>query len=227
MVESLYFVPQWFFYIDILLGVLFTIVTALVAGYAIRLYNLSGEREFGLFGISFACLSISYLMRIGLNSFLTAVFEKAHGILWLRDINIISKGIIYIYVMFYVIGYLTLFYTTLKINGPRVYAVMLVMSMVAIAFSMNKSGTVYLISSIFLAGIVWYYARVVVESKWKEGRAMLAATLLLLISAFEFMIIADYKFYQGYIISNVLELAAYSLIGYRLARIVTHGQKKK
>ena len=149
MVESLYFVPQWFYTIDIVLGILFTIFTGIVALYAFRIYRFTGEREFKLFGISFTCLAISYIVRIWLNTFLTT-FIASQKILRISDVNLFSKSVIFAYVILFISSYVTLAYTTLKVKGNRTYLLMLIPSIIAFTFSWNKSLTVYLITSLFL-----------------------------------------------------------------------------
>ncbi len=227
MVESLYFVPEWFYMFDITLGILFSCITAIVSSYSLHIYNIAKEREFKLFSIAFACLSASYFLRTGLNIFLTKIFNEAQGVLYIVDINLFSKAFIYSYVMLFIIGYLTLFYTTIKIKGARIYAILLVISMIAIRYSMNKSLTIYLIATVLIISTLFHYVRLWVESRKKRGKVMMIAIFLLLVSNILLMFISDYKLYPGYIISNLLELIAYLMISYRLYNIIQNGQKKK
>lgn len=225
MVESLYFVPAWFYQFDIALGVLFALVTAIVAVYSNSLYKIAKEREFRLFSISFAMLSLSYIMRIGLNAFLTSLIDINQGILRLSDINLISKASIYAYVFLFIGSYVTFAYTTLKVKGNRAYLLMLIPSMIAFTFSWNKSLTLYLITALFLLAILYHYARIYAQTQQPKIRAMLIAVTLLLASNIIFMFVADYQFYYGYIISSSIELCAYALIAFTLYQISKHGKK--
>ena len=227
MVESLYIVPRWFYQIDIVLGIVFALITGFVALYAFRLYQLTREREFKLFGISFSCLSLSYLMRIAVNVFLTTVVESSQGVRMFNDISFFSKSIIYFYVILFLVGYLTLAYMTFKVQNRRAYALLFLLSVLAFAFSMNKSLTFYLIALLFLIFIVYHYARLYYDGRQQKRLAMLIAMSLLFLSTLGFMFITDYNFYQGYILSNTIEFIAYLIVAYTLYRIRQYGKKKK
>ncbi len=229
MVESLYFVPAWFFNIDILLGVLFILVTSFVAGYSFKIYKVTRERNFQLFGFAFSLLSLSYLIRIMLNIFLTTVAQGPRGILLLLfGLTRASEIIIYIYVLLFVLGYLTLAYTSLRSRSKTVYIMLAALSILAVLVTEYKSLTFYFISSMFLAFISYHYYRRVKDSpKNKNQRKIFYAMLLLLASNLLFMIIGDYQFYYGYIVTETIELVAYGLIATTLFRIINHGKKER
>ncbi len=225
MVESLYFVPSWFFDIDIVLGVIFALITGIVAAYSVKLSMLTEERQFKLFSIAFTCISASYVLRLVLNLFLTKVLATQPGVLWIADFNLFSKTIIYLYILLFIVGYVTLAYTTFRVRNLSVYVLLILLSMTAIFFSLNKSLTVYLISSLFLAFICYHYIRRCFNTPSRKKVLIIAAFLLLLASNVSFMFITDYSFYQGYILSESLELVAYLVIAFTLASIVYHGKK--
>lgn len=226
MVESLYFVPTWFYNIDIILSTAFALVTGIVAFYASKLYSISYEREFKLFSISFVCLSLSYILRIFLNSFLTTTLEINKNILRIADINLFTKSVIYLYVFLFIGAYITLAYTTLKLKGIRTYFLMLIPSLIAFTFSFNKSLTLYLLTSVFILSVIYHYQKLYRRNHEPKRLAMLIAMTLLLLSNIISMFIADYQFYYGYILSNALELFAYFIFARILYRINKYGEKK-
>jgi hypothetical protein len=228
MANILYFVPEWFFNIDIALGVLFTLITGVVAGFAFKIYEITEERTFRLFGAAFSCLSLSYLIRILLNIYLTNVVENSRDVLLLLfGVTPISQIAIYVYVLLFVIGYMTLAYITVKVKSVKIYLMLAAVSILAILGSGNKAPTFYLMASIFLVFIVSNYLDSVRREKNRNQILILISMLLLLISNVGFMFIGNYQFYYGYIITETIELAAYALIAYTLIRVINHGQKKR
>lgn len=228
MVETLYLVPTWFYQIDILLGLLFSIITAFVALYAIKIYKITDEKEFKLFGISFILISLSYLIRICLNSLLTIAFKsKIFLALTISQFNIIHQASVITYILLFLIGYLTLAYTTLKINNTWAYFLILIPTIIAIITCTNKALTIYLLAASFLLVMCVSYMDRLIRKKEKKVKAITFAITMLLISNIIFMFITKYSFYQGYIISSILDLIAYLVIATNLFLIISHGQKKK
>jgi hypothetical protein len=236
MVESLYFVPEWFYNIDIILSILFVVITGLVAAHSFKVYQLSKEKTFKLFGISFIFLSLSYLLRMLLNIYLTSFADNTPGILRLLfGMTPYGEIIIYTYVLLFILGYLTLAYTTLKIKSTSAYFMLAALSIISIIASDDKSLVFYLIASIFLLFLTVHYFKLARQDKKSKGvRVIFASFLLLLISNIWFMFIGNYNFYYGYIISEIGEILAYSLIAVTMwkiikdgLKIVKHGQKTK
>lgn len=224
--DSLYLVPGWFYYIDIVLGLAFAVISLVVANYAFKINKITKEFEFNLFGTAFLLISLSYILRVAINSFLTSVLSHSIEILEIKAINILSTTTVYVYAFLFITGYATFAYTTIKNNSKRMYYMILVPSLLAFALSENKSLAIYLITTVFLVPICFHYGRLFLESKNRKRSFMFIATLLLLMSNVISMFVSDYVFYQGYIISEAVELIAYSIIGFSLYKIINNGEKK-
>lgn len=227
MVESLYLVPDWFYIFDLFLGLAFALISLIVSNYAYRIYQLTKEWEFNLFGISFILISLSYIIRTAMNSFLTTLLSSPDRVLALSDISYFSTIVIFSYAFLFIAGYMTLAFTTINATSKRVYFLILVPSLLAFALSENNSMAIYLITVVALIPICFHYGRLYFKTKDYKRLNMFIATLFLLISNIVSMFISDYHFITGYILSSLLELIAYSIIGISLYMVVKNGEKKK
>jgi hypothetical protein len=226
MVESLYLVPAWFYTLDIILGLVFAFILINVGTTALRINRLTKDYRYRLFGIAFILISFSYLVRTATNAFLSAEFNLRY-IVDVSQIGLITMGAIYFFAFLFISGYVTFAYITINNRSKRNYFLMLVPSLIAFALSENNSMAIFLITIVFLIPIVYHYGSLYFKNNERRRLSMFFATFLLLISNVIFMFVMDYHFVAGYIISSVLELIAYSIIGISLFQILKHGQKKK
>jgi hypothetical protein len=132
-----------------------------------------------------------------------------------------------LYIGFFILGFISLLYATLKLKSIRIYIALLVITALAIRFSCFKSLTIYLITSLFLVLISYHYFREYFRFKNENTLLVGIAMLFLLISNVLMSFVGNYIQPNLYVISRLIELLAYALIITSLYKIVKNGKKKK
>jgi len=207
---ALTLVPQWFFGFDIIMQLLFSLATAFVAFYSLKLYKISEQREIRLFCTAFILIAFSYLIKALTNWFVITQIQDRVRSLTLNNVNLIGLLGIHAYLILFTAGLATLAYLTFKIKSPRAYILLLAINIVFIILSQNKAFAFSTLSSLFILFICINY---LIEFKLnKNPRTILIflAFLGLFISGLDFFFISD--FYTNYVISHFIELASYALI---------------
>src|SRR3989344_3300970 len=158
MVSS-YLVPSCFFGFGIILEILFALIAFAVAVTAFRIYKISCQNEFRLFGFSFASISASYILIALIN--LLVVSEIGGGMqeLSLSKITTLSLFGLYLHIFLFVSGLMVLCYTTLKLKNSKILILLIFMEL----FLSTRNYTGYVVShllellaySIILANLIF------------------------------------------------------------------------
>lgn len=224
--EVVYKIPQWFFGINIILDFIFALAAAIVAIYAFKIYKISDQREPKLLGTAFTLMSISYIILIYINLFFVSILED-NKIISLQDFNSINNLAVYAHILIFALGLLTLLFATFKNKDKSQYTLIIVISLAAIIFSINKAEVSYILSSIFLAYICIHYAQIYLQKKNFNSALIFTGLIFLLASKLTLAIQIIENIRYNYVISHILELISYVFIIISLSRIIKHGQKKK
>jgi hypothetical protein len=224
--EPLHIIPVWFVNFQIVFQLLFFVATAIIAGYAFRVYNLSKQRESRNLALSFSFLSASYLILTVANFFFLSVSGNMR-VLELENILGIRMLSVGLYITLAILGFVTLFYTTLKTKSSTNYLALALLSLVAIAITCNKSLMIYFVASLFLILITFNYFRDYFRTKNKNTLLISVGMLFLLLTNLCLGFSADKGMANAYVLSNFLEIVGYGFIISSLARIINNGQKKK
>ena len=225
--ETLHIIPNWFLGLNTGFEILFFIFTALIAFYAFRVYKLSDQKESRNFGLAFAFLSLSYLTIIFLNTLFLSIIHGNFRSLDFDDFMGLKNIGVLIYVVSAILGFITLFYTTLRSGSKSLYVTLLTLSLLAIGFSRDQSLMIYFISSLFLIMITLFYFKSYSLTKNKTTYYMALAMAFLFLSNLLMAFVGNYFLPNIYVLSVLLEIASYSLIIFSLTRIIKNGKKKK
>ena len=218
MVEP-YLVPQWFFGFDVVFGLIFLVITLLVALYAFRVYKLSGQRNAKLLGTGFMFISTSYLLQTIINfAILERLEENSSGMMNIWKILILQNIGMYAHTIFFMMGLITLTYMTLKVENAKLYWLLFISIIISLSFSTNYLYLFYIMSCILMLFIVWHYLRHYLEHKDRYTMIILAAFILLLFSEIHFFVSLNHQFF--YVLGRFLELVAYILILINLVWII-------
>ncbi|OIO42782.1 hypothetical protein COU56_02530 [Candidatus Pacearchaeota archaeon CG10_big_fil_rev_8_21_14_0_10_31_9] len=215
---SLYYIPNWFFTTSIIFEIIFAVVTGLVAVLSFKVYNLSRQKEFRLFGLGFTFISLSYIIWSLINLFLLDQLSDALKVLSFNEFVSLGALGIYFYMLLFIVGLATLNYTTLKENSKSIYIIILLISLVGIITSFNKGFTFQILSSIFLAFLLIHFASQVKRNKNVKSLLVFFAFLSLLVSHVIFIFSTSQ--YMYYVMGHIFELVAYILILARLYIII-------
>ncbi len=208
---NLALVPDWFFGYDIILELIFVAITLAVSWYAFKTYKLTGESRSKLFSISFILISLGYFA-LSLVNFV--VFYRAEtGIsnyLNFLKIQVFEQIGIYIYMILFLSGLLTLAYMTFEKRSKKMYVTLFSLLFVSFVLTAEISFFFYIVSAIFLMVILWYYVKNYLEKKRLNTGLVMSAFILLFIGRSQFIFSQIDKVF--YPLGHFLELAAYILI---------------
>ena len=206
-----YLVPEWFFGYDIIAELIFALITFFIGLYSFKIYKLTGQKQSQLFCFSFLFISLAYILQSFLNfALLYEINEQVVSFLQLKEISTLVAIELYTYIIFYMIGLITLTYMTLKIKSKRVYSLLILLTLTSLIISSNKLLLFGVISSILLAYICIHYVTNYLAHKQRKTLLVAIAFALLFLSTihFNFSINHYYPYFGG----HILALFAYSLL---------------
>jgi len=221
----LHSIPIWFLGFNIAFETIFMLAAALVALYSYKIYKLSLQRETKLFAISFAFLSASYFISSIISLFFVSIFEGNTFAITLNRIYDLRNFSVALYISFFILGYVTLLYTTLKIKRLRIYAILIILTFAAINFSFNKSFMIFFISSLFLLFINYHYYMEFMKRRNTNVLLVFWGMFFLLLSNLLFLL--KTTIISTYVFSHISNLLGYVFIMSSLVRVMQNGKKKK
>ncbi len=203
-----YIIPNWFFGFDIGMEVLFGLVTLAVSIFAFKIYKISKEKKIRDFSLGFLLISLAYIIWAVTN--LILVKDIGNGFHQLVSVGIPVGYItaIYVHMILFVSGLITLAYVTLKIEKGQAYYLLLSLGLLAIVSSLNKLITFRIVSAFLLIFITYNYLKEYNEKKNKKTFWILTSFTILMISSLDFIFVQYNPFF--YVIGHVLELIAYT-----------------
>jgi len=222
---NVFITPQWFFGYDIALELIFAVVTLLVSYYAYKIYKLSGQNHSRLFSLAFLFIGLSYIVQSILNFLILEKLDDAVcGMINLQNVYLLNLFGIYFHTILFIIGLIILVYSSLKIENVGAFVLLIVLVFSTLYFSPYKTFMLYLLSTLMLGFIAYYY----LENYWNNRKAttliVLIAMIFLFISYLQFIFATDSSTY--YAIGHLMELVAYSLILVNLLLILRAGKQK-
>ncbi len=206
--SNIYIIPEWFFNYSIAFGLIFAVITLLVGLYALKIYRLSAQRQSKLFGIGFLFISFSYFIKSILTYILfTKIQNKIIDLVFLNawiNINL------YVHMLFFIAGLITILYTTTNIENSRLYSLLLALSILPLTFAESKIAAFHIISAVLLIYLTGYYLLAYLERENKRNLIVFGAFLILLIVHIDLIFSLNSGIY--YVIGDVLTLFSYLLI---------------
>ena len=208
------------------LELIFAFITLIVALYAFKVYKISGQPQSKLFSIAFIFFSISYFMQSLLNFVIISKFENsAYDVMNIHKILVLNSWGIYLHMVFFLIGLITLVYMTLKINSPKTYLLILLISFFSLVVSLNKLYWFYFLSSFLLIFIVIHYTLNFSKHRQVKTLLVLSAFIFLLFGHIHFIFAVNHALF--YALGHVFELIAYIFILINLILVLKNGKKKR
>ncbi|MBI2631584.1 hypothetical protein HYW75_01115 [Candidatus Pacearchaeota archaeon] len=211
-----YLIPKWFFGLDVSLKFLFAFITLAVSFFSYKIYKLSEHRETKLFGISFFLIFLSFLSSGLVNSIVLSGAKSAEDITHFvieRNTYFLFIGL-FLHMVFYISGLITLVYTQFKLKNGKVYYIMLGLALLIIFSAYNKVVTFNILAVFLITFIIYNYINDYAKSGNKKIILVIIAFVLLLLSSANFSFSLAY--YQAYIVGHILELMGYLLIALSL-----------
>jgi len=208
---NVYLVPRWFFGYDVLFELAFAIMTLIVGMYAYKIYKLSNQGQSKFFGLAFIFISISYFIQSFFNlAIVSKLNEGICRVLKISSINLFNTIGVYVHMVFFMLGLITLTYMTLKVKSRKTYSILCFLIFISLFFSLNKLYLFYILSSFLLIYICVHYLTNYLNNKKAKTLLILIAFLFLLFGSLHFIFSGDHATY--YVVGHFLELIAYLLI---------------
>lgn len=151
-------VPFWFLGSEIIIQVLFALVTLAIAYYAYRVHRITRQRSSLLFGGAFLGISGAYFVQ-ALFNYLLLIGVRTPDIIRLTNGSSVAATMqlsifaVFLHMLLMLVGVSLLAYVTLKERGAKIYILLLLLSIIAVLFTVEVSLVYFLIVSIFLAFI--------------------------------------------------------------------------
>jgi len=219
--------PQWFYGYDVALELIFAIVTLLVSYFAWKIFKITGERNIRLFSLAFLFVSLSYIVQSILNFvIMDRLDDGISTFINLQSVYLLNLFGIYIHSILFLIGMLLLAYVALKIYSFKTFALLFILIFTSLYFTTYKTLMLYILSTVLLGFIVYYY----LNNYWENRKPTTLLVLISMISlfvAYLFFIRAMDENMPYYIIGHLLELTAYLLVFVTLWIILRLGKQKQ
>lgn len=202
---------NWIFGYDVLLEVLFAVITLMVAILAFKVYRATRHKQPFFLAWAFLLISISNIFQSILNFLIyTKINENICEIMKIQSIQNFNTVGIYINMFFMVIGLSTLTFMTLKTNDIKGLYLIVGLSLIAVFFNQNPLLMFYLIASILLVIISVYFIKNYLHNKKTKTLLIAIAFIFMLLGNIHFLFAVNHQLF--YVIGHFLELVAYSLV---------------
>jgi hypothetical protein len=222
-----YLVPSWFLGYDVVMQLVFAIITLTLSIYAFRIYRLSNQRPLRLFASSFLFISLAYIIESAFNFLaLSKLDDQISLAMKLFSFQVIETIGFHFRIILFTIGLVVLVYMTLKVKSTKTLSLLLIIALLSLVFTENPLFLYHLLSSILLVYISLHYLFHYLENKRTNTRIMLFAFALILLSNIQFIFSVNYNAVY-YVVGYFLELAAYILILINLMMVRKYEQKKR
>lgn len=205
-----YLIPDWFFKFGVGMEILFGIVTISIALMAFSCYRTLKEKSLMRFGTGFLLIALSYLTWVIINLVLVKETGTGYRALVSEGLPVLYIASIYLHMILFTSGLITLAYTTFKVEKGEVYYLLLGLGLLVIVSSFNKLVTFRILSVFLLIFITYNYLMDWMKNKNKKSLIILASFSLLLLSNLD--LVFSEQFYLSYVVSHVLELCAYAIM---------------
>ncbi|MEK6938668.1 MAG: hypothetical protein AABX04_06495 [Nanoarchaeota archaeon] len=194
---------------DVLLEVLFGIISLIVALFAFKVYYRSNQRQAKLFGIAFSFISLSYFVQALFNYLIISKANtgvcKAIALPLFAWYNFLG---VYTHILLMMVGLVIMVYLTLKIHKPLLLVLMLLVSLISLFFSEEHFLTVFLIlSTVYFIFICIHFVNNFRKNKDKKSLLVALAFLFLLFGSINFMFCTQGETFYG--LAHFLALVAY------------------
>ncbi|MBI5391388.1 hypothetical protein HZB00_00120 [Candidatus Woesearchaeota archaeon] len=213
---GIYVIPQWFFSYDIVLNLIFGIITGVVSVASYKIYKLSLQRQSKLFSLAFLSISVSYLLQAFL---IFVLFSKLslQSTISFFSFTFWLNLTLYAHILFFLVGITTLAYMILGVRSMRVYILLSLITLAPFLITESKLYLFHLLSAVLLIYVLCHYILHFWEKKNKRNLFIMLAFGLFLLSQFFFMFSIKEGFY--YIVGDVVSILAYLIMIVNLVTI--------
>jgi len=222
-----YLVPNWFLGYDVILQILFAVVTLVVSVYAFRISRMSNQRSARLFATSFFFIAMAYILKAVFNFLIiSSLNENISLALKIASVNTINLIALNFHIILFTIGLITLLYMTFRVKSARVYTFLLITALMFMFLAANPVFSYHVFSSLLLLYILIHYLSHYIQRRRINNLFMMIAFFFLLLSNVQFMFSINNSAI-AYVVAHCLEFLAYLLVLVNLVMVQKNGEKKR
>ena len=206
-----YMSPQWFNGYDVVLELLFAVITIIVALFAYRTYKTTNLVYSKYLSLAFMFIGFSYIVQSVINFLiLTNLNQSVCGFMKINSIAYFNTIAMYVHMIFFTVGLVLLAYMTFKIEKKVILFLLLALSFIVLFFGSNSLYMFYLLSSIYLMIVSLYFVKNYLKNRKFTTMMIAIAFLFLLFGSIHFLFSVNHQLF--YVIGHLLEFVAYVLI---------------
>ncbi len=212
--------PYWFRGVDALLGLVYIIVTLLIAAMSYKAYKLTEEKKYFYFSISFLLMSLAFLCYSIINLLLTMHISDALTIGLSRFDYAFLVHMLLIFT-----AYTLLLIVTLKIEQKKIIVLLFSLMLLFTLFAYQYYIKFHIISFILLFFLGHQFYTNYLEKKNRNAKLVFISFYLLTCAQVFFLaMIYEPNFY---IVADILQLLGFGVLFYMFIRVLQHGRTKR
>ncbi len=224
--QNIFLVPNWFLGYDIILELIFALVTLFVSIFAFKIHGITHQPNIKKFAFGFLLISIGYFIQTLLNSVFFfyiqhLYFSPQHAYLILLTYTIM----VYAYSYLMLLGLITLVYMTFNTSNIKIHLLISALSLIVLVFGMDELLLFYTMSALITLFIVLHYRKNYKIKKRVNTLIVLLAFCAMFISYIIFIFSTEHELF--YFLGHAVKLIAYSMILSNLVSVLNKGKTSR
>src|SRR3990167_7916519 len=212
--------PYWFRGIDALFGLIYILVTLLIAAMSYKAYKMTEEKKYVYFAAAFGLMSLSFIVYSLINLALTThISNTLSNILTNFDYGFL------LHMLFMFAALTLLLVVTLKIEQRKVVILLFFLMLLFTAFSYQYYLKFHIVSFLLLFFLGHqFYTNYLEKKNFNAKLVFVAFYLLACAQVFFLAIIFNQNFY---VVADILQLLGFGVLFYMFMRVLQHGREKR
>lgn len=212
--------PYWFRGVDALFGLVYILVTLLIAAMSYKAYKLTEEKKYSYFSTAFALMSLSFAVYSFLNIALTMhLSDTLNSILTEFDYGFL------LHMVFMFAALTLLLVVTLKIEQKKVVMLLFALMLLLAVFSYQYYIKFHLISFLLLFILGHQFYTNYLEKKNFNAKLVFVSFYLLACAQVFFLVMIYNPIF--YVVADILQLLGFLVLAYMFVRVLNHGRTKR
>ncbi|HIH15580.1 MAG: hypothetical protein QT08_C0015G0031 [archaeon GW2011_AR17] len=213
--------PYWFRGIDALFGLIYILVTLLIAAMSYKAYKMTEEKKYVYFAAAFGLMSLSFIVYSLINLALTThISNTLSNILTNFDYGFL------LHMLFMFAALTLLLVVTLKIEQKKVIILLFTLMLLFTAFSYQYYLKFHIVSFLLLFFLGHQFYTNYLEKKNFNAK-LVFVSFYLLACAQVFFLAMVYFNPIFYVVGNILQLLGFVILFYMFVRVLNYGREKR
>ncbi len=212
--------PYWFRGLDALFGLVYILVTLLIAAMSYKAYKLTEEKKYSYFSAAFGLMSLGFLVYSLTNLALTThISDQLNQMLSTFDFAFL------IHMILIFAAYTLLLVITLKIQQKKVIILLFSLMLLFTAFSYQYYLKFHIISFLLLFFLGHQFYTNYLEKQNRNAKLVFISFYLLTCAQVFFLVMIYNPIF--YVVADILQLFGFGVLFYMFMRVLQHGRTKR